>query len=46
MKVFITKNYPNARFYYKILRFLLLHATRTEIDFYLNELAKSNEERK
>ena len=40
MKIFITKSYPSAGFYYKVLRFLLSHATRKEIDFYLDELAK------
>lgn len=38
MKIFITRNYPNAHFYYKVLRFLLDHATRQEIDFYLDQL--------
>ena len=38
MKIFITKNYPTARFYYKVLRFLLDHACRSEIDFYLDQL--------
>lgn len=42
MKLFITKNYPNAHFYYKVLRFLLAHATRKEIDFYLDEIEKDN----
>lgn len=40
MKIFITKNYPDSRFYYKVLRFMLNHATRAEIDFYLNQLEK------
>lgn len=40
MKIFIAKSYPSAGFYYKVLRFLLSHATRKEIDFYLDELAK------
>ena len=38
MKIFVTSNRPNAHFYYKILRFLLDHATRKEIDFYLDQL--------
>lgn len=38
MKIFITSNHPSAHFYYKILRFLLDHATRREIDFYLDQL--------
>lgn len=38
MKIFITRNYPNAHFYYKVLRFLLDHATCKEIDFYLDQL--------
>lgn len=42
MKIFITNSYPNAHFYYKILRFLLSHATRKEIDVYLDELTKEN----
>lgn len=40
MKIFIAKSYPSAGFYYKVLRFLLSHATRKEIDFYLDELIK------
>ena len=38
MRIFITKRYPTAHFYYKVLRFLLDHATRKEIDFYLDQL--------
>lgn len=38
MKIFIANNHPNTHFYYKILRFLLDHATRKEIDFYLDQL--------
>ena len=38
MKIFVTKNYPTSAFYYKVLRFLLEHASRKEIDFYLNQL--------
>ena len=38
MKIFITRNNPTATFYYKVLRFLLDHATRKEIDFYLDQL--------
>jgi hypothetical protein len=38
MKIFITRNNPTARSYYKVLRFLLDHATRKEIDFYLDQL--------
>lgn len=40
MKIFITKNKHNAYFYYKVLNFLLNHATREQIDGYLNELEK------
>ena len=32
------KKMYSAKFYYKVLRFLLKHATRKEIDNYLNEL--------
>ena len=38
MKIFVTKNYPTSAFYYDVLRFLLGHATRKEIDFYLDQL--------
>lgn len=38
MKIFITRSYPTAHFYYKVLRFLLNHATRKEIEFYLDEI--------
>lgn len=38
MKIFITKNYPTSAFYHEVLRFLLEHATRKEIDSYLDEL--------
>lgn len=38
MKIFVASNYPPATFYYKVLRFLLDHATRDEIDFYLDQL--------
>ena len=38
MKIFITRNYPTSSFYYKVLRFLLDHGTRKEIDFYLDQL--------
>lgn len=38
MKIFIARNYPSAHFYYKVLRFLLDHGTRKEIDFYLDQL--------
>lgn len=40
MKIFIAHNYPNSHFYYDVLRFLLEHATRKEIDGYLDELCK------
>ena len=38
MRIFVADNYPSAHFYYKVLRFLLDHATRKEIDFYLDQL--------
>lgn len=40
MKIFIAPRYPSAHFYYKVLRFLLDHGTRTEINFYLDELER------
>ena len=40
MKIFITKNYPNAKFYYKVLNFLLANSTRKEIEFYLDQLER------
>ena len=41
MKIFITRNHANAKFYYKVLRFLLSQASRDEINFYLDELERS-----
>lgn len=41
MKIIICKKNPTSVFYYKVLRFLLEHATRKEIDGYLDELEKS-----
>ena len=41
MKIFICKKYPSVHFYYKVLRFLLQHATRKEIEFYLDEIQKT-----
>ena len=41
MKIFITKEYPTANFYYKVLGFLLDHACRSEIDNYLNLIEES-----
>ena len=38
MRIFATSNYPTSAFYYEVLRFLLEHATRKEIDFYLDQL--------
>ena len=38
MKIFIARNYPSAHFYYKVLRFLLDHGCRSEIDSYLDQL--------
>lgn len=40
MKIFIGTNHPTARFYYKVLRYLLDHGTRGEINFYLDELER------
>lgn len=41
MKIFIAKSYPSATFYYKVLRFLLAHATRDEIEGYLDQIEKN-----
>ena len=41
MKIFTTRNHPTATFYYEVLRFLLDHATRKEIDFYLDQLEEN-----
>lgn len=41
MKIFITRNYPTAHFYYKMLRFLLSHATRQEIEGYLDNIERN-----
>jgi hypothetical protein len=40
MKIFVAPNYPDSRFYYDVLRFLLEHASRKEIDGYLDELCR------
>lgn len=40
MKIFVAPNYPNSHFYYDVLRFLLEHASRKEIDGYLDELCR------
>ena len=41
MKVFICGKCPNASFYRKVLQFLLEHATRKEIESYLNDLERN-----
>lgn len=41
MKIFMTKEYPTANFYYKVLGFLLDHACRSEIDHYLDMIEES-----
>jgi hypothetical protein len=41
MKIFVTKNYPTASFYYKVLSFLLDHGCRGEIDHYLDMIEES-----
>lgn len=41
MKIFITRNYPTVHFYYKMLRFLLSHATRQEIEVYLDNIERN-----
>ena len=43
-KVIICEKCPTSACYYKILRFLLEHATRKEIEGYLDELEKSFEQ--
>jgi hypothetical protein len=43
-KVIVCEKRPTAACYYKILRFLLEHATRKEIEGYLDELEKSFEQ--
>ena len=43
-KVIVIEKDPTASCYYKILRFLLEHATRKEIEGYLDELEKSFEQ--
>lgn len=41
MKIFITRKNPSAKFYYKVLSFLLQNGCREEIDSYLNIIEKS-----
>ena len=36
MKIFVAKKYPAVDFYYEVLNFLLSHATRSEINNYLD----------
>ena len=43
-KILVCEKNPTAACYYKILRFLLEHATRKEIEGYLDELEKSFEQ--
>ena len=38
MKIFITKSYPTAGFYYRVLKFLRAHATEKEFLFYVNQV--------
>lgn len=41
MKIFVSfRRCPTAHFYYKVLAYLLRHATKAEIENYLNELGK------
>jgi hypothetical protein len=46
MKIFITKNYPTATFYYKVLRFLRSHATEKELKYYVEEICAEAREGK
>jgi hypothetical protein len=46
MKIFITRNKHNAYFYYRVLNFLLNHATREQIDCYLDELEKIGKDKR
>ena len=41
MKFFVTNDYPNVGFYYRVLAFLLDHACRSEIDHYLDIIEES-----
>ena len=41
MKIFVTRKYPTASFYYKVLTFLLDHGSRSEIDNYLDMIEES-----
>ena len=43
-KIIVCEKCPTSACYYKILRFLLEHATRKEIEGYLDELEKSFEQ--
>jgi hypothetical protein len=43
-KIIICEKCPTSACYYKILRFLLEHATRKEIEGYLDELEKNFEQ--
>ena len=43
-KIIVCEKIPTTACYYKILRFLLAHATRKEIEGYLDELEKSFEQ--
>ena len=41
MKIFITRKCPTVDFYYKVLKFLLDHSSRSEIDNYLDIIEKN-----
>ena len=43
-KIIICEKNPTAACYYKVLRFLLEHATRKEIEGYLDELENNFEQ--
>ena len=41
MKIFITKNYPTAVFYYRVLTFLREHATEKELQFDVDQVCQA-----
>ena len=41
MKIFVAEKCPTVSFYYKVLTFLLDHASRGEIDNYLDMIEES-----
>ena len=46
MKIFFIGKYPSATTTYKVLRWLVRSFTKTEFEFYVNEIFKEKENKK